>query len=101
MKWGLSNTEFQYKEFFNIQFIFDSFIQYLGELTLERNKDTIFHLTGSPPFPISSSGLNKLSSILSTKNYWFIWSVKNGSMIYPVFLVLLTDDELYSIYIFI
>lgn len=57
MKWDLSDTEFQYEEFFHIQFTVNSFIQYLGELTLRRNGHTRFHLTGSPVFPITSSGL--------------------------------------------
>lgn len=59
MKWGLSNTEFQYEEFFHSRFIFNSFLQCLGELTLGRNRDTRFHLTGSPVFPISSSVLKE------------------------------------------
>lgn len=59
----LSDTEFQYEELFHIQFTVNSFIQYLRELTLRRNGHAGFHLTGSSVFPISSSGLKKLSSI--------------------------------------
>jgi len=39
MKWALSNSEFQYEEFIHIQLIFNSFMQYMGELTLGRNAD--------------------------------------------------------------
>lgn len=64
MKLALSNSEFPYEEFVLIQFILNSFIQYMGEITLGRNGDRRLHLSGIPVFPFYSSELKKLSRIV-------------------------------------
>lgn len=45
-------------------FIFNSFIQYMGEFTLGRNRGRRLHLPGTLVFPIYSSGIKKLSRIV-------------------------------------
>lgn len=95
MKWGQSNTECQYKEFFHIQFIYPVF---RGTHTGKEWRHKISSYRQALYFlflPLDSR--NWAAYTPGHQELLVYQSPKNGFMIHLVYLGLLTDGELYNI----